>query len=216
MTGMPIEYNDTPLRNRPVVTWSLAALITVVSLTTMTNLKTMVEDWGLIPAELGRHFGLTFFTAFFLHAGFLHLIGNLYFLLVFGDNTKDVLGKLRFLLLVAVSAFVGDMAHIALDPHATVPCIGASGGISGILAYYCLRFPTATVGGIWRFRWFRVPVRLMFAFWVLMQFIEAMWIMGGIGDVAVFAHLGGAAVGALFWWQTRRAVSAGALPQKGS
>ena len=149
---------------------------------------------------------MTFLTSFFLHAGLFHLIGNLYFLLVFGDNTEDVLGKRRFLLLVAAAAVAGDITHILADPRATIPCVGASGGISGILAYYCLRFPTARVGLVGWFRWLRVPVRLMFAVWVAMQIIDAYWILEGIGDVAVFAHLGGATVGVLFWWWTQRAV----------
>ena len=214
--GIPIEYNETPLRNRPIVTWLLAAVIAGVSLAAMGDLQATVENWGLIPSEFGRHFGLTFLTSFLLHGGLFHLIGNLYFLIVFGDNTEDVLGKRRFLLLVATAAMVGDITHILVDPRATVPCVGASGGISGILAYYCLRFPTASVGIVWWFRWIRLPVGIMFALWVLSQIFDAFWISAGFTDVAVFAHLGGAAVGVLFWWWTRRAVSAGALQQETS
>jgi membrane associated rhomboid family serine protease len=214
LTGVPVEYNDAPLQNRPLITWSLAAMIAAVTLTAMGNLQDAVESWGLIPAEFARYSGLTFLTSFFLHAGLFHLIGNLYFLLVFGDNTEDVLGKGRFLLLVAAAAVVGDITHILADPGATIPCVGASGGISGILAYYCLRFPTARVGFAGWFRWFHMPVRLMFAVWVAMQIIDACWIREGTGDVAVFAHLGGAAVGVLFWWWAQRAVSTGARQQE--
>ncbi len=209
MLGIPIEYNETPLRSHPLVTWSLAAVIAIISLAAMTDLKAAVENWGLIPAEFGRHFGLTFLTSFFLHGGLFHLLGNLYFLVVLGDNAEDVLGKRRFLLLLATAAIAGDVLHILFDPRAALPSVGASGGISGILAYYCLRFPTASVGIVWWFRWIRLPVGIMFALWVLMQIFDALWIMEGVGDVAVFAHLGGAAIGVLFWWWTRRAVSTG-------
>jgi membrane associated rhomboid family serine protease/Zn-finger nucleic acid-binding protein len=208
--GIPAEYNDTPLRSRPLVTWLLAAVIAGVSLTAMGDLKATVENWGLIPAEFGRHYGLTFLTSFLLHGGLFHLLGNLYFLVVFGDNTEDVLGRRRYLLLVATAALVGDITHILTDPRATIPCVGASGGISGILAYYCLRFPRARVGIVWWFHWIRLPVGVMFALWVLSQILGALWISSGFGNVAVFAHLGGAAVGVLFWWGTRRAVSKGA------
>ena len=212
LCGIPVEYNDTPLKNRPIVTWLLAALIAGVSLATYGNLRAVVNEWGMIPAEFTRHFGLTFITSFFLHGGLFHLFGNLCFLIVFGDNTEDILGKRRYLLLVAAAAFVGDIAHILADPRAAVPCVGASGGISGILAYYCLRFPRASIGIVWRFRWSRLPVGLMFTLWVLTQIVGAMWVSAGMGNVAVFAHLGGAAVGVLFWLWTRRSLSMDTAP----
>ncbi len=209
LLGIPIEYNDTPLRSRPIATWSLAAVIALVSLAAMSNLDAAIRGWGLIPAEFGRHFGLTLITSSLLHAGLFHLFSNLYFLVVFGDNTEDVLGKQRFLLLVALSAIAGDIAHVLAAAGSTVPCVGASGGISGVLAYYCLRFPMARVGVVWWFHWFRIPVWVMFLLWVLSQVFYALLIPHDAG-VAVFAHLGGAAVGVLFWGWTRQTLSLGA------
>jgi membrane associated rhomboid family serine protease len=205
--GIPVEYNYMPLKHRPIATWLLAATIAVVSFATFRDLKSVVTNWGLIPAELGRHFGLTFVTSFFLHGGLIHLLGNLYYLVVFGDNSEDVLGRGRYLLLIAAAAMVGDIAHILSDPGSTIPCVGASGGISGILAYYCLRFPKASVGIVVFFHWVRLPVGAMFALWVVLQLIAAMQQSVGIGSVAVFAHLGGAAVGVLFWLWTRHSLS---------
>lgn len=202
--GIPIEYNRTPLRNRPIATWLLAVVIAAVSTATFRNLRPAVKNWGLVPAEFGRHFGLTLITSFFLHGGYSHLFGNLYFLITFGDNTEDVLGKARYLLLIAAATFVGHIAQILSDPGSTVPCIGASGGISGVLAYYCLRFPHARVGIILFFvRWIRMPVGGLLILWILLQIITAMKTSMGISNVAVFAHLGGAAVGVLFWLFTR-------------
>jgi len=205
--GIPVEYNYTPLKHRPIATWLLAGAIAVVSLATFSNLESVVTNWGLIPAEFSRHFGLTFVTSFFLHGGLVHLLGNLYFLVVFGDNSEDVLGKWRYILLIAIAAVVGDIAHIISGPNSTIPCIGASGGISGILAYYCLRFPKATVGIVVFFHWIRLPVGVMFALWVVLQIIAAIQQSVGIGNVAVFAHLGGAMVGVLFWLWDRHAIS---------
>jgi membrane associated rhomboid family serine protease/Zn-finger nucleic acid-binding protein len=206
--GIPIEYNRTPLRHRPLATWLLAVVIAAVSIATFRNLGPVVMKWGLVPAEFGRHFGLTFITSFFLHGGYFHLFGNLYFLVVFGDNSEDVLGKGRYLLLIALATFVGHFAQILSDPSSTTPCVGASGGISGILAYYCLRFPRARVGMIlfW-VRWIRMPVGGLLVFWILLQIITAMKASMGISSVAVFAHLGGAAVGVLFWLFTRQSFS---------
>ena len=197
--GIPVEYNYMPLKHRPIATWLLAGVIAVVSFATFRNLESVVTNWGLIPADFSRHFGLTFVTSFFLHGGLIHLLGNLYFLVVFGDNSEDVLGKGRYLLLIATAAMVGDIAHIISNPSSTIPCVGASGGISGVLAYYCLRFPKASVGIVIFFHWVRLPVGIMLAIWVVLQIIAAMLQSAGIGNVAVFAHLGGTTVGVLFW-----------------
>lgn len=205
--GIPIEYNYTPLKHNPIGTWLLAAVIVVVSIIAFTDLESVVGRWGLIPAELDRYFGLTFLTSFFLHAGFFHLLVNLYFLIVFGDNTEDVLGKFRYVLLIVLASLAGDVAHILSSPGDMTPVIGASGGISGILAYYCLRFPGARVGILWWFRWFRVPVGMMFAFWVLSQIFEAFRQATGLSHVAAFAHLAGACVGAIFWAMDQEPIS---------
>ena len=205
--GIPVEYNYTPLKHRPIATWLLAGVIAIVSFVTFRNLESVVTNWGLIPAEFSRHFGLTFVTSFFLHGGLIHLLGNLYYLVIFGDNSEDVLGKGRYLLLVAVAAIVGGVAHIISDPDSTIPCVGASGGISGVLAYYCLRFPKASVGIVVFFHWVRLPVGAMLALWVVLQIIAAMQQSVGIGNVAVFAHLGGAAVGVLFWLWDHHSIS---------
>jgi membrane associated rhomboid family serine protease len=216
--GMPVEYNTAPLRQKPIATWTTALLIAVVSLTAMFNLQQTIADWGLIPAEFTRHFGLTFISSFFLHAGPIHLLGNLYFLLVFGDNTEDVLDRKKYLLLIILASAAGDIAHILCQPGSTIPCVGASGGISGILAYYCLRFPKARVGILFWFyayiRWVRVPVSAMFVFWLLMQIVYAYLQTQGVSNIAAFAHLGGAFVGVLFWSLTRKAGFAGIEPNK--
>lgn len=197
--GVPVEYNYESLRNRPWLTWLLVAVIALVSVLTFRNLDVTVANWGMIPAQFARHYGLTFITSFFLHAGFVHLLGNLYFLWIFGDNTEDVLGKGRYLLLIALAALAGDMLHILSQPDSAIPAIGASGGISGVLAYYCLRFPHASVGMIVYYHWVRIPIWAMFGFWVILQGVEAYMQHAGLSNVAAFAHLGGAAIGVLFW-----------------
>jgi len=205
--GIPIEYNYTPLKYRPIATWLLAAAIAAVSIAAFADLESVVARWGLIPAEFSRYLGLTLVSSFFLHAGVFHLLANLYFLVIFGDNTEDVLGKRRYLLLIALAALAGDVAHILSSPGDMTPCVGASGGISGILAYYCLRFPRANVGVLYWFQWIRLPVGIMFALWVLAQILEAFRQSAGLSHVAAFAHLTGACVGAIFWAIDRQPLS---------
>ena len=96
-----------------------------------TQLHEIVSHLGLIPAQATRDGGVTFLTSFFLHAGILHLVGNIYFLFVFGDDVENFLRPFRYLALIAFAAFIGDLAHIAADPHSQIPCVGASGGIAG-------------------------------------------------------------------------------------
>ncbi|MBJ6724603.1 rhomboid family intramembrane serine protease [Geomesophilobacter sediminis] len=198
--GVPVEYNSRTITNLPIATWALSAVIVVVTLLSLGSLDDIVKEWGLLPVNPLRHGGITFVSSFFLHAGMIHLIGNLYFLVVFGDNVEDVLGPAKFLVLIALAALVGDVAQIVADPRATVPSIGASGGISGILAYYALRFPRAKVGVLWFFHWFRFPVGFVLLFWVGLQILGALTQISGGGQVSSLAHLGGAVVGLLFWW----------------
>jgi membrane associated rhomboid family serine protease len=205
--GIPIEYNYARLKHRPWVTWLLAAVLVVVGILTFRHLDIAVTEWGLVPARFARHFGLTLVTSFFLHAGVFHLFGNVYFLWIFGDNTEDVLGKQRYLLLIVLATLAADALHIASDPHSMTPVIGASGGISGILAYYCLRFPRASVGMVLFFRWIRVPAWTMLLIWILLQVLYVYQQKLGVTNVAAFAHLGGAIAGIFFWWLTRRAAS---------
>ncbi|MBC8472486.1 MAG: rhomboid family intramembrane serine protease [Planctomycetes bacterium] len=205
--GMPAEYNYTPLKHRPIVTWSLAAAIVLVSFIAFQNLRAAVANFGMIPDQFTRYFGFTLLSSFFLHGGYLHLIGNLYFLMVFGDNTEDILGKRNYFILIATATIVGHIAHILGDPRSTISCIGASGGISGILTYYCLRFSKAKVGIILLYRWIRLPVGFMLAIWIIFQILGAYKQIAGFSNVSALAHLGGASIGILFWWKTKKSFS---------
>jgi len=122
-----------------------------------------------------RHGGLTFLTSFLLHSGVFHLLGNVYFLLVFGNNVEDWLGKWRFLLLLLCATLIGDVVHVFGNADSTTPCIGASGGISGVVAFYALKFPRVRLGFLMRlylwFRWISVPAYAMFFIWMPMQFL---------------------------------------------
>jgi membrane associated rhomboid family serine protease len=212
--GIPVEYNYMPLKHRPIATWSLAAVIILVSFMAFRNLRPAVENFGMIPAQFTRYFGFTLVSSFFLHGSYFHLIGNLYFLIVFGDNTEDVLGKRNYLLLIIIATIVGDIAHILGNLDSTIPCIGASGGISGVLAYYCLRFSKAKVGIILFFRWIRLPVGIMLAIWIIFQILGAYRQILDLSNVSALAHLGGASIGILFWWKTRKSFSKIALAEK--
>jgi membrane associated rhomboid family serine protease/Zn-finger nucleic acid-binding protein len=207
--GLPVECDTSPLRSVPWLTWSVTALICVISIAAFSNLRHAIHEFGLIPAEVWRDHGLTMITSFFLHGSVFHLVTNVYFLLVFGDNVEDYLGRWRWLLLLFGAAIAGDVGHVLANPTSTVPCVGASGGISGVIAFYALKFPHARLGFMWGrwwyYSWVTLPAWGAFALWTVLQVAGAGFQLAGMSAVSAFAHLGGAAMGLLFWsfWRTR-------------
>ncbi len=207
--GMPVEFDAPEEQRRPWATWLLSAVIICASLLAFSNLREVVQRFGLIPAEATRLGGLTLVTSFFLHAGFIHLAGNMYFLLAFGHAVENFLRPLRYLALIALAAFIGDLAHIALDPRSHTPCIGVSGGIAGVITFYALNFPRFRLGFLMRwgfvwFRWIRLPAWFVFVLWFLFQIIGTFEQRAGMRSVSSAAHLGGAAVGILAWLVWRK------------
>lgn len=197
----PVEVNPPAVSRAPVVTWTVGVLLVVVALFTFGDLGTAIEGWAFVPAEPFRKGGVTWVTSFLLHGGVLHLLGNLWFLLIFGDNVEDFLGSKRFAAVLAGAAFAGTLLHMLADPSSSIPLVGASGGISGVMILYGARFPQARLGLVIWFRWFTLPAVVYMAFWVGMQLLGSFAGMAtGGGGVAYLAHLGGAIVGLAAWW----------------
>lgn len=216
--GMPVEFDAPEEQRRPWATWLLSAAIICASLLAFSNLREVVQNFGLIPAQATRLYGLTFVTSFFLHAGIIHLAGNMYFLMAFGHAVENFLRPLRYLLLIAMAAIIGDLAHIALDPRSQTPCIGASGGIAGVITFYALNFPRMRLaflmrwGFVW-FHWIRLPAWFVFVLWILFQLIGTLEQRAGMSSVSSAAHLGGAVVGVLAWVLWRGSNRAGITKQ---
>jgi membrane associated rhomboid family serine protease len=203
--GLPVKIEDAGLSRWPWMTWSLSAIIALISILAFFDLETAVSRFGLIPAEVWRYGGATMLTSFFLHGGVWHLASNLYFFILFGASVEDYLGRWRFAGLILLSALFGDCLHIMADPRSNVPCIGASGGISGVLVFYALEFPRARLAFLIRFLyWIQIPAWGAFALWLLMQFFGAYQQIAGFGNVSSLAHLGGVATGFFLWLWWRR------------
>jgi membrane associated rhomboid family serine protease len=197
--GMPVEMDERGLSRIPWVNWSLCIAIILISVVGFTDLRNAIDRFGLIPAQAFRDGGFTFLSSFFLHAGVWHLISNLYFLFIFGNTVEDYLGRIKFGLLVLFAAMGGDILDMALQPRSHIPSIGASGGISGVIAFYALQFPRARLGFFTRFCWIQIPAWGAFALWILLQIITSFQQMAGLSNVSGLAHLGGAAIGFLLW-----------------
>ncbi len=207
--GLPVEIGVMGTRRTPWATWSLCGGLALVFLATLgSGLQAAIQAWGFIPDVPFRHGGLTWLTAALLHAGWLHLIGNLWFLWLTGDNVEDALGRRRFLILFTAAVLAGGLVHLMGDPRSSVPCVGASGGISGVLLAYAILFPHAQIGKCWFYGalWLRFPAWAWIALWMGGQLILVWQQVQGYTNVSAMAHLGGAAAGAVLalWWRNLR------------
>lgn len=178
----------------------------------------LITQYALIPAELLRGkdlppaipipLWLTVLTSMFLHGGFMHLVGNMLYLWIFGDNVEDAMGPIRFLLFYLLCGVAAALAQIAVDPGSAIPLIGASGAIAGVLAAYFMLFPYArvlTLIPIFFFlRLISVPAVFLLGFWFLLQVISGAGSLGSGGGVAWFAHIGGFLAGAMLVFLFRR------------
>lgn len=209
----PIGDENVGQRLTPVVNYTLIAINIVVFLYELAlpdpDLVRFVMHWGAVPREItsGQDY-VSIFTSMFLHAGWLHIAGNMLFLWVFGDNIEDTMGHFGYLVFYLLCGVAATMAHVYVHPNSTVPAIGASGAISGVLAAYMALFPHGLIRTLVLFGWlpvvFLVPAWIMIGYWVLLQFINGFLSLGlptaeGEG-VAYFAHLGGFVAGLVLVW----------------
>lgn len=211
-----IPLRDSVLsRSLPVVTWVLIALNVGVffhELALGPGLDEFLRTWGFIPARyfhlaatdpghwVGR--ALPLVTSMFLHGGWAHLLGNMLYLWIFGDSVEDRLGHGRYLIFYLLVGLAAGLAQAYLYPESSVPTIGASGAISGVLGAYLVLFPTARVLTLvpllFYFPVVEVPAALYLGFWFLTQLLNGLLDLGlggGGGGVAVWAHVGGFVVG---------------------
>jgi membrane associated rhomboid family serine protease len=201
--------DDNPTARFPILTLVLILLNALVFVYEWTlppgSREFFIRQHALIPAELGGGAPggwIHLFTSQFLHAGPMHLGGNMLYLWIFGNNIEDTLGRLRFLPFYLGCGAAAGLVHAAAAPSSTVPTIGASGAVAGVLGAYALLFPRAkvyTLVILFVFlRVFPLPAALWLGIWLAFQILSAVGsrAMEG-GGVAWFAHLGGFAVGFL-------------------
>jgi membrane associated rhomboid family serine protease/Zn-finger nucleic acid-binding protein len=209
--GFPVEENAPAQRVRPWITWTILGLCILATAGPMVSgqLEEMIQRNGFIPNDPWRNGGATLLTSFFLHAGWLHLIFNMWFLWVAGDNCEDLLGARRFMLLVFGGALIAAGCHAVFDPRPGMPLVGASGGISALLGFYAFALPHVRLVVCWRIGWYPVWIRLKVAhalvLWVLGQMIGLVMQLSGTSSVSSLAHLGGVFAGVGFWllWRKR-------------
>jgi membrane associated rhomboid family serine protease len=166
-----------------------------------TALERFIRTYGVVPARLE---GVTVLTSMFLHGGWLHFLGNMLYLWIFGDNVEDRLGHGRFVVFYLMCGAAAAVAHVLMNPNSTIPTIGASGAIAGVMGAYFVLYPNSRVLAlvplivIWEI--IEVPAILFLGLWFLMQFFQGVGstaAKAGIetGGVAFWAHIAGFVVG---------------------
>ena len=207
---IPIR-DETPTSRVPFVNYALIVINILVFLWQISlgpSSDAAFYRLALIPMEVTSGLDLgdirSVFTSMFMHAGLMHLLGNMLYLWIFGDNVEDVLGHFRYLLFYLVGGFAASFTHVFLYPTSTIPTVGASGAIAATLGAYLLLFPNRRVVTIIPFGFFlqvaRIPALIVLGFWFLLQLFEGTLALGaaGLGGVAFWAHIGGFVFGMIF------------------
>jgi membrane associated rhomboid family serine protease len=210
-----------PTRRTPIVTLTLILACFVIFAWQLgllasggdAGLERFFERWGLVPANLAEAWSrgerlspstATLVTSQFLHGGWLHLLGNMLYLWIFGNNVEDRLGRLRFLLFYLGGGIAAGLAQYAIDPTSPVPMVGASGAIAATLGAYLVLFPRARITTLvflgFFYQLIDVPALIVLGFWFVLQLIDGFASLGVDqigGGVAFFAHIGGFLAGAI-------------------
>ena len=211
--------DKNPTRRTPIVTIGLivacfVAFAIELSVTASGGDRALVrffEQWGAVPAEISRALDsgdyagpaiLGMFTSMFLHGGWLHLLGNMLFLWIFGNNVEDRLGRVPFLLFYLIGGIAAALTQVLIDPASEVPLVGASGAIAAALGAYIVLYPSARILSLvflgFFYQLLEVPAIILLGFWFVLQLISGFGALGGgtaEGGVAFFAHIGGFVVG---------------------
>ena len=199
MGGM-IPFGDASRRPKrsPVVTTAIIIANALVFLLELAGGDAFVRQWSVTPVDIiaGRHW-VTILTAMFMHAGWMHILGNMVFLYAFGPEIEDAMGRLRYLGFYVLSGLVASLAQIVAMPHSTVPNLGASGAIAGVMGAFLITYPRDQIRTLILFGWFAritaVPAAILIGLWFLIQLFSQVGSVADVqaGGVAYLAHIGG-------------------------
>jgi membrane associated rhomboid family serine protease len=198
------DADRRPLRF-PLVTTAIIVLNVLAFLLELAGGDGFINRWSLVPADIvaGRNW-ITILTAMFMHAGWMHIIGNMLFFWVFGPEIEDVMGPVRYLAFYLLGGLAATLAQIVIDPASTVPNLGASGAIAGVLGIFLITYPRDRIRTVLLFGWFSqitfVPAIVLVGIWFLTQVLDEVGalVQTQSGGVAYMAHVGGFLFGVLF------------------
>jgi membrane associated rhomboid family serine protease len=202
--------DDNPRRYPPVATWCIIGFTVLVYFyeASLSNdsLQSLIQTFGFVPAQL-THTGIAvatvipLLTCMFLHGGFLHILGNMWSLWIFGDNVEDRMGPARFVTFYVLCGVAAGLVHWMMNPESTIPTVGASGAISGVMGAYLVLSPRARIimflPLLFVPYFFQMPAWVYLAFWFVGQGLSGIETIGraDVGGVAFWAHVGGFVAG---------------------
>jgi membrane associated rhomboid family serine protease len=193
----PIGDDNSGERSFPVVTYALIALNVLFFLVELNGGDSFIQQWSLVPRRfLANPAGdfPTIFTSMFMHAGWIHLLGNMLYLWIFGDNVEDSFGHAKFMIFYLLCGIAATLAQLVFTATSSVPNLGASGAIAGVLGAYIVMFPRGQVRVMMGRGIIPMPALVVIGFWIVLQFVSG---IGSIsqsaetGGVAYMAHIGG-------------------------
>lgn len=210
---MPLGDDNSLRKTTPIVTYILIALNILVFFLEVNGGEEFIKKWAFIPQRFTTNpIGAipTIFAAMFMHAGLMHLAGNMLYLWIFGDNIEDRLGKVKYLSLYLLSGVAATFAQYALFPHSNVVNLGASGAIAGVLGAYILFYPGQKVNVLMGRSIVTMQSVIVIGLWFFLQVASGVGTfsnMQDVGGVAYMAHIGGFVAGlgvAFAFWMTER------------
>ncbi len=219
---LPLGDDDSTRRTFPIITYALIAANVLVFLLELGNGDAFINQWSFVPARFAANPGtefLTIFSSMFMHAGWIHLGGNMLYLFIFGDNVEDRLGHLKYLIFYLLCGVIATFSQYMFNLGSLVPNLGASGAIAGVLGAYLIMFPGERVRVLMGYAVVQMSAVIVIGFWIVLQFLSSLSTFtassqtGSGGGVAYFAHIGGFLAGIILTFllggRTDRRFSAG-------
>lgn len=195
---LPIGDDNSQRRLVPVVTWLLVIINVLVFFLETAGGDAFINMWSFIPARFSQDPAgnfITLFTSMFMHAGWLHLGGNMLYLIIFGDNVEDRFGHFKFLIFYVLCGIIAMTAQYIVAPMVTIPNLGASGAIAGVLGAYLVLFPRRKVRVLFGWWIIHLPALVVIGGWILLQLLSGVGSVTSVasaeGGVAYMAHIGG-------------------------
>jgi membrane associated rhomboid family serine protease len=194
---LPIGDDDSARRSVPLVTYALIALNVLFFFVELSGGDAFIMKWAFVPSRFLANPGadfLTIFTSMFMHAGWLHLGGNMLYLWVFGDNVEDRFGQIKFIIFYLLCGIAATFAQLAFSIGSNIPNLGASGAIAGVLGAYLVMFPQGRVRVLMGRGIIPMPALVVIGLWFVLQFFSGIGSIANTADtggVAYMAHIGG-------------------------